>query len=188
MNSRSSNYVEDVDPKFASEPIPSAPPAEHFDQLEIPAVLAAGRPRGDVSPMSDHANIDRTHSFEDMSGGRSPVESEVSNFTSVSQRPMNPNWQPGHGGEFNNLGPANVRHQQQRRQDMLFSNNPDFELPGMGPPRNRGVGYGPRGRGGPMLRNGPMRPPPPSVLEGMGADGRYPVPVGPNGGGVMKEI
>ena len=108
---------------------------------------------------------------------------------------MNPNWQPGHGGEFNSLGPApQPDRRQQQKQDVLFANNPDFELPGA-MPRGRG---GFRGRGfgntGPTSYRGPMRPPPPSVLDNMGADGRYPPSapppgsqVGP-GGGIMREI
>lgn len=185
--------MEDVDPKFAEPPVPSVAPAADFEPPQMPTILTAGRNPNEPSPVSSQEQIPRAHSYEDMPGARSPVESEVSNFTSVSQRPMNPNWQPGHGGEFNSFGPGQVR-QQQRRQDMLFSNNPDFELPGMGPPRSRG-GFGGRGRGGYMGRqNTPMRPPPLSALEGISGDGRYPAPMPPpgatgsSGGGVMKEI
>lgn len=160
-------------------------------------MLRPGHNPNDPSPESSSSQIviPRTLSYDELHpGARSPVDSEVSNFTSVSQRPMNPNWQPGHGGEFNSLGPPPDRRQQQR-QDVLFANNPDFELPGMIGPRGRG-GY--RGRGGsgmgPTSYRGPMRPPPPSVLDNMGVDGRYPAPAPPPGsqigpgGGVMREI
>ena len=198
LSSGGSDYVEDVDPRFAEPPVPAIPSVEASDTREIPAALTAGRIPHDLSPESSQEQIARAHSYEDMSGARSPVESEVSNFTSVSQRPMNPNWQPGHGGEFNNFGPGPMR-QQQRRQDILFSNNPDFEVPGVGPPRGRGGfvggGFSGRGRAAYMGRqNGPMRPPPSSVLDALGNDGRYPMPMPPvgasgaGGSGVMKEI
>lgn len=192
-----SDYVEDVDPKFAEPTAPSAPPAEDFDRPAMPSLLVAGHNPNDPSPVSSdgqlNAQVPRDElSYEDLhTGTRSPVESETSNFTSVSQRPMNPNWQPGHGGEFNSFGPSQ-RQNQQRRQDVLFSNNPDFEIPGVGPPRGAG-GRG-RGRGGymGMRQQGPMRPPHPSVLDDMGSDGRYPGPMAPMGpgssGGVMREI
>lgn len=196
VGSGGSDYVEDVDPKFAEPAMPSAPPAEDFDHPTIPRLLVPGHNVNDVSPVSSDGQLDRRvppaeASYEDLHHGtRSPVESETSNFTSVSQRPMNPNWQPGHGGEFNSLGPMQ-RQNQQRRQDLLFSNNPDFELPGMGPARG---GMRGRGRGGYMgsRQPGPMRPPPPSVLDEIGNDGRYPAPISQNGpgpsGGVMREI
>lgn len=192
-----SDYVEDVDPKFAEPPVPSAPPAEEFDRPAVPSLLVAGHNPNDPSPVSSDGHLNTQvaridSSYEDLhTGTRSPVESETSNFTSVSQRPMNPNWQPGHGGEFNNFGP-NQRQNQQRRHDVLFSNNPDFEIPGVNTPRGGG-GRG-RGRGGymGMRQQGPMRPPHPSVLEDMSSDGRYPAPTplaGPgSNGGVMREI
>lgn len=196
VGSGGSDYVEDVDPRFAELAAPSAPPAEEFNQPAIPHLLVPGHHPNDVSPVSSDGQLDTRvppeASTEDLhQGARSPVESETSNFTSVSQRPMNPNWQPGHGGEFNSFGP-NQRQHQQRRQDLLFSNNPDFELPGMGPPRGNGMRG--RGRGGYMgpRQPGPMRPPPPSVLDDMGNDGRYPAPMSQTGhgsnGGVMREI
>lgn len=197
LNSGGSDYFEDVDPKFAGQPQPpSAPPPEEFTTTAVPSVLVAGRNPNNPSPEPRdgqiHRQMVRATSYEDLlPGARSPVESETSNFTSVSQRPMNPNWQPGHGGEFNSFGPSQ-RQNQQRRQDMLFSNNPDFELPGMGPVR--GGGYRGRGRSGYAggSQPGPMRPPHPSVLDNIGGDGRYPAPVPPAGpgsnGGVMREI
>ena len=202
VNSGGSDYVEDVDPRFAEHP--SAPPAEAFNHPEpqptIPSLLVAGRNPHDPSPesSSSQVHVPRTTSYDDLHpGARSPVDSEASHFTSVSQRPMNPNWQPGHGGEFNQFGPGPGprpdRGHQQRRQDILFSGNPDFELPGMGPPRARGgFSGGNRGRGGyGGGYGGPRRPPHPSVLENMGDDGRYPAPMPPPGAsnaGSMREI
>ncbi|EQB59063.1 hypothetical protein CGLO_00599 [Colletotrichum gloeosporioides Cg-14] len=64
------------------------------------------------------------------------AESDRSNFTSISQRGINPRWNPpAPYGQ----GPPR-RPPQQRRQDMLLNNNPDFELPGkrLGPPSRPG--------------------------------------------------
>lgn len=207
INSGGSDYMEDVDPRFAEPALPSAPPPQAFIQppaQTLPSTLMAGPRPGpimnpnDPSPESSSSQIERmphTASYENLHpGARSPVESEASNFTSISQRPMNPNYQPGHGENFNQFGPAPGpgpdRRQQQRRQDILFSGNPDFELPGMGPPRSRPVNF--RGRGGYGM-GGPPRPmnrgpPPPAMVDGMGADGRYPVPVPSQTGGSVREI
>lgn len=64
-----------------------------------------------------HATVD---------GSRSPAESERSNFTSISQRGVNPRWNP-HPPMPNQHMP--VRRQVQQRQDMILD-NPDFQLPG----------------------------------------------------------
>jgi hypothetical protein len=217
--------MEDVDPKFAEQSAPpmpsttpSAPPPDVFHEHgrhHVPSILIAGHQSNHNGPSPEssgsqinnpntlHPNIPREHSYEDLHpGARSPVESETSNFTSISQRPMNPDWRPGHPDGFNAYGPSNNKvlqeRQRQRQQDVLFAGNPDFELPGMGPPRGgnprggyRGVARGGGGGayGGPR---GPMRPPPASVLEDIGSDGRYPPPMPPPGGlsgGVsMREV
>ncbi|TPX14446.1 uncharacterized protein E0L32_005410 [Thyridium curvatum] len=98
-----SNYYEDVDPRFAEPPQqrPTPPPP-----------------------------IQVSNSYEDIpQGARSPAESERSNFTSISQRGINPRWNPpppalmpGYGGPPPRR-PVN-------RSDVLLNNNPDFQLPG----------------------------------------------------------
>ncbi|OAP59111.1 hypothetical protein AYL99_06409 [Fonsecaea erecta] len=172
-------YYEDVDPRFASDPEPPLPqnlqPEER--NWRPPPLLTPGPP-GQYRPDS-YNEIPPTNSYEELPGARSPAESETSNFTSVSQRGVNPNWRPGNGGgEFSALGPMR-RRDQQTRQDMLLAGNPDFELPGsMGPPRLQ-----PRSRGGsPGMRGGMMRGPtrvPPASAVGGGGDGPYPSPMGP---------
>lgn len=118
----SSTYYEDVDPQFAeTTPRTVQPP-------QPPALQAA-------------------KSYEEMRtgpGGRSPdAESEKSNFTSISQRGVNPRWNtppmpaPGYGQQV-------PRRPVQQRQDLLLNSNPDFQLPG-----NRGAS--PAGRGGGMV-------------------------------------
>ncbi|KAI8215420.1 pH-response regulator protein palI/prr-5 [Colletotrichum sp. SAR 10_77] len=117
-----SDYYEDVDPRFADAPAPA--PAGR-----------AGPPPALQVPLSVPNMYDLdTH---EGAGARSPgAESDRSNFTSISQRGINPRWNPpAPYGQ----GPPR-RPPQQRRQDMLLNNNPDFELPGkrLGPPSRPG--------------------------------------------------
>ncbi|KAL7938239.1 SUR7/PalI family domain-containing protein [Trichoderma chlorosporum] len=94
-------YYEDVDPRFDQTPHTpprrQTPPALHLQE--------AG--------------------YEDVPGGadgtRSPAESEHSNFTSISQRGINPQWSP--------QPPMPQRRPVQQRHDMILD-NPDFRLPG----------------------------------------------------------
>lgn len=190
-------YYEDVDPRFAPdpEPVPSMPPSSGAPTTHapVPALLTAP---GQQQPYPPEAvnDIPPTHSYEDLPGARSPAESETSNFTSVSQRGVNPNWRPGNGGEFSSLGPARRRDLQMKR-DMLLAGNPDFELPGMtAPGRTRTRGGGGSGIRAGVLGGGvgPARIPPASAA-GAGADGRYPMgpppPGSPGSGGMgLREI
>lgn len=192
-------YYEDVDPRFASEPAPPLPPMPQHPGMSNHSPAAApllhpGHPSQDRP--DSYSELPPTNSYEDLPGARSPAESETSNFTSVSQRGVNPNWRPGNGGEFSSLGPQRRQNNQsQMRQEMLLAGNPDFELPGaVGPSRlpTRGRGGGPGMRGG-MMGRGPPRIPPASAV-GMGGDGPYPTPMGaPTGGpssgmGGIREI
>ncbi|KAK5654420.1 hypothetical protein OQA88_7330 [Cercophora sp. LCS_1] len=108
------DYYEDVDPRFAEPGVPQKP-----------------------TPPP----IQTTNTFEDIpedtpQGPRSPAESEQSTFTSISQRGINPRWQPP--PMPTNLGVGRPP----RRPTDILSSNPDFELPTRGtPPRRRG-GYG----------------------------------------------
>ncbi|KAK1454300.1 hypothetical protein CCUS01_10594 [Colletotrichum cuscutae] len=120
-----SDYYEDVDPRFADAPAPA--PAQR-----------AGPPPGLQVPLPAPNMYDDAHAD---AGARSPgAESDLSNFTSISQRGVNPRWNPappmpGYGQPMPPRRPV-----QQRRQDMLLNNNPDFELPGsrLGPPSRAG--------------------------------------------------
>lgn len=105
----SGDYYEDVDPRFA-EPAVSAP---------LPSALMPG-PAGEPKPIE-------TEDIPEAPG--SPTASEMSHFTSISQRPVNPQWRPP-------MPPA------QQRTNMLLENNPDFDLSAG---RRRG-GAGPGGR------------------------------------------
>ncbi|EFQ26686.1 pH-response regulator [Colletotrichum graminicola] len=120
-----SDYYEDVDPRFADAP--SSAPAS---RAGAPPALQVPLP---APNMYDDAHAD--------AGARSPgAESDLSNFTSISQRGINPRWNPAPPipGFHQQMPPR--RPVQQRRQDMLLNNNPDFELPGsrLGPPSRMG--------------------------------------------------
>lgn len=111
-------YYEDVDPRFAEPPVirKTTPPP-----------------------------IPITNSYEDIpQGARSPTESERSTFTSISQRGVNPRWNPpppampssgSYGGNVAPRRPVN-------RNDMLLNSNPDFELPTRGNPSRTAGGTG----------------------------------------------
>jgi hypothetical protein len=180
-------YFEDVDPRFANEPQPTLPniPPEHEVQKHStapPPLLMPGHPDPNQYRPESYGEIPQTNSYEDLPGARSPAESETSNFTSVSQRGVNPNWRPGNGGEFNSLPPRR-RDNASMRHDVLLQGNPDFELPGaMAPMRNRG----PPGMRG-SNRGPPQRISPASAV-GTGVDGPYPSPVPPHGplGGIRE--
>lgn len=112
--SDSGNYYEDVDPRFAG-PAEAQPPAAEPAYEDI------------------HANN---------GGSRSPAESERSNFTSISQRGVNPQWNASNAPPMPyHQGPP-PRQQAQRRQDMILD-NPDFQIPGGAAPHG-----GPRGNPG----------------------------------------
>ncbi|KAJ4140237.1 regulator of ime2 [Fusarium equiseti] len=127
-----SNYYEDVDPRFATE----APLANN--NLQPPP----------IEPIYEDVHANNT-------GARSPAESEHSTFTSISQRGINPRWNPGPPPPLPfQQGPPHRRpvhhqqQQQQKRQDMLLD-TPDFQLPssrsGRGPGMVPGSAYPPGG-------------------------------------------
>jgi hypothetical protein len=180
-NERSSEYYEDVDPRFAEPMNHAAPPAP------MPAsLMPGGLHPNSLNPNFNSSNQSlnstdqyamRNSSFEDIpDGARSPAASEASHFTSVSQRGVNPNWRPPPGppmpgpmsGPYNGYGPR----QPPRQEDAILqanAANPDFAIPGAGFGRGRGRG---RERGG--GRGG--APPPPATMAnmGLGNQGRYP--------------
>lgn len=145
ISSAGDNYYEDIDPRFVDNP-PSTHPSA------VPAALApAGQGFPSIGNLHPIGNIDGNNSYEDIqSGARSPAESDRSNFTSVSQRGINPRWNPGpgpgpgpgqsYGAPMPNRRPTNPPQQQQR--DLLLNSNPDFQLP-----TGRGRGGAAAGRG-----------------------------------------
>lgn len=112
-------YYEDVHPRFA-EPLAVRRPT-------TPPLQATTNPHEDIPQ-----------------GSRSPAESERSTFTSISQRGVNPRWNPppappfAQGGYRGNAVP---RRPVNRLADTVLTSNPDFELParGNGPRANAAV-------------------------------------------------
>lgn len=167
---RTSDYYEDVDPKFA-EPMNNPAPAG-----QMPASLMPGGSNPNLNPAptlnTSDPNLMQSSSYEDMpDGSRSPAASEASHFTSVSQRGINPNWRPPPGppmpGPYGPYGPRRPV----RQEDVILeanATNPDFAVPGAGVGRGRGRGRGGAGRGG--------MPPPAATMAnmGLGNQGRYP--------------
>ena len=141
------NYFEDIDPRFA-DPLPPT------TNSLVPSALAPGRVNNNSNtnlqpitiPPVIIGGLDGNNSFnslEDLqSGSRSPAESDRSNFTSVSQRGINPRW-PGSNG-YGAPMPAR-RPVPQQRTDLLLNSNPDFELPGGRGRAALGMGRGLRG-------------------------------------------
>lgn len=128
------NYYEDVDPRFAEQPQVTAP-------APLPSLLSPGYPsQQPLRPLQTSVGLDGSNSYEDLqSGARSPAESDRSNFTSVSQRGVNPRWNGGPG-----YAPMPARRPLPPQNDILFNSNPDFQLPAS----RGGRGVPPRGRGG----------------------------------------
>lgn len=107
-------YYEDVDPRFAEA-----------EAANMPSALALG-PSGEPKQRT---------SFDDLpDGARSPAASEISHFTSISQRGINPKWRPPE---------ESSQVKVQKGRDVLLGNNPDFEIP-------TGRGRGKPGPGGRM--------------------------------------
>jgi hypothetical protein len=179
----SSDYYEDVDPKFAEParsnppPLPSSlmPGGYGNPNMSNPSFLSAPPP-----PMnSSDPNLPRTSSYDDLpDGSRSPAASETSHFTSVSQRPVNPNWRPEMGAAAGQFGPyggvggggGGGGRRPMRPEDVILQANvanPDFAIPGTTPGRGRGRA---RGRGGPMGPPATMMGPGP----GLSNQSRYP--------------
>ncbi|KAI5464104.1 SUR7/PalI family-domain-containing protein [Mariannaea sp. PMI_226] len=106
-NNNLNPYYEDVDPQFASR----TPPGNLPNQQPT------------SEPVYEDVRATNT-------GSRSPAESERSNFTSISQRAVNPRWNPSRPPMPYQQRPAARKpvNRQQQRQDMILD-NPDFQLP-----------------------------------------------------------
>lgn len=175
----SDTYYEDIDPQFAEAPqLQSSPPSAtnvttpspHPSSLQPPSGPPMNHnnlsPDYQPGPISQHYDprLESTESLQD--GQRSPAISDASHYTSVSQRGINPNWRPPPGS-----GPqGSMPRRPQQQQDMVLNSNPEFSLPGIGPPgRGRGGPGGFRGRGGSGMSRGT-----PMGLGPASAGGRYP--------------
>ncbi|MCJ1305783.1 regulator of ime2 [Hypocenomyce scalaris] len=160
-------YFEDVDPRFAS-PDPAPQPTDTMPSALLPGPLRQVdiqqpldfNPGGNNSPgghspagHSPGGHLEPSSSYESIQeGARSPAASDASNFTSISQRGVNPNWRPVPGQDMGGYGPGmggipNRRpgHQSRRSRDreVLLNSNPDFEVPGARAGRSGVAGRGP---------------------------------------------
>ena len=63
-------------------------------------------------------NGERTPLDDVEEGPSSPTTSDISHFTSISERPVNPRWQP----------PPPPPMPTRTKQSILLENNPDFDL------------------------------------------------------------
>ncbi len=98
----------------------STPPVNYYDDVDP---RFAGPSSGDQHQPQHEQGYDDAHAHN--GGTRSPVGSERSAFTSVSQRGVNPRWNPAPPM------PQHPSHRRpvQQRQDMILD-NPDFQVPG----------------------------------------------------------
>ncbi|EGE02718.1 pH signal transduction protein PalI [Trichophyton equinum CBS 127.97] len=123
-------YYEDVETRFTNTSNP--------DPAFIPSALTPGS----IAPEPDQrTSVDAVH------GMRSPV-SDISHFTSISQRGINPKWQPP---EWNN-----PREKVQKQREALLVNNPDFQL-------SADVGRSNSARRGGRMPQVPAMPPMPAI-------------------------
>ncbi|KAL8714125.1 MAG: hypothetical protein Q9220_001853 [cf. Caloplaca sp. 1 TL-2023] len=136
------NYYEDMDPRFAEAD--DAHPPQTQSSAPLPSALTAGlHPQppqhGIIENTTDHhsTHLQPSHSYDSIpenthdAGSRSPAVSDGSNYTSISQRGINPQWQPPPDHAMGMGGVPNRKplRQQQNPRDVLLNSNPDFELP-----------------------------------------------------------
>ena len=124
--------------------------------------------RSNSSTDNPSVDLNQAHASGGSYDGGSERASETSHFTSISDRPVNPNWRPGPGSASGGTtyggtaygGQSSAAAVQRRREDMILGGNPDFSIPGV-----RGArGAGPRGA--PVAAS--------SVAGGLTPSGRYP--------------
>jgi hypothetical protein len=158
------HYYEDVDPRFVS-------PEALNPSAELPASLTAGPEPVHSAYHAQSPSEQAQHGIEDMGDGTRSPASDMSHFTSVSQRGVNPNWQPplpnppANAPSHRRLPHPRAQQQRQQPRDVLTGNN-DFELPGVG-----------RSRGDSNARAPGMIPSmAPAATAAGGGGGRYPAP------------
>lgn len=118
-------YYEDVDPRFA-DPVPMNP-----SQHNTPTMDQAGPLPSALIPGYGAAQNRELLLAQDRGDTHSPAHSDNSNFTSISQRGINPDWQPPPGllGP-RGPGPRSMAPRSSQRNEEILASNPDFMLPG----------------------------------------------------------
>ena len=142
------SYYEDVDPRFDDNREEEMESANAYRPV-APLTTSNSRRRSNLLDQDRYSPVERDYShnllgadFEE--GPRSPAASISSHFTSVSQRGINPRWQPGpqqdNGG--GGYGDGHARRNRAPRNDQMnfLSGNPDFELPVSRSGRRNGPG------------------------------------------------
>lgn len=134
----SDSYYEDVAPVFDNSHVPHPQPHSAHPPALTPGGMTGGPAPYKIQIPQQQQQQQQLRSIEDLQDGqRSPAMSTTSNFTSISQRPPNPNWQPPQalpgGMSQGRRGPTSSQ---------LLGGNPDFELPTARGGRFRGGGPG----------------------------------------------
>jgi SUR7/PalI family len=139
------SYYEDVDPRYDDNPEEEIEASNAY--RPVAPLTASARRRSDLVDQPDrYSPIERNYSYNSLGkeveeGPRSPAASTSSHFTSVSQRGVNPRWQPPpqSGGPY---GDGYARRNRTPRNDQMnfLSGNPDFELPAPRTKRNGSAG------------------------------------------------
>lgn len=135
-------YFEDVEPRFTEDHAGDA-----VNNNSVPSALLAGRPTGEIEPQPQPPSLLNIPGTNAGDGPGSPAISDISqasHFTSISERPINPNWQGAQAPLPPPAAPASNRGP--RVQDVILDANPDFELPVAGRGRGRGGARYGRGR------------------------------------------
>ncbi|KAK1018786.1 regulator of ime2, partial [Friedmanniomyces endolithicus] len=146
------------DPTLLQTPQPTYHSAASQDRGQIPSYVSGGstdtnhalstpsldRPSSYGTSTQTPGTNGNSSSYENLPpGARSPGESsEASHLTSISQRPINPNWRPGPPGSSAAYGGGPPQQQgmgmgmggavstasaaQRRRDDVILNANPDF--------------------------------------------------------------
>ena len=165
----SDNYYEDVDPRWAHQEQQQLSQEQPVDTAAVPPSLmpAAGYLHPSRADPYGRKLSDNSSHYSDLqppgalSGSdptwraRSPAHSDTSNFTSVSQRGINPEWAasqrgpPGAYGSGSYYGGGsgvgghgrNDSPKRYRPQDAILADNPEFSVPGMSAPGSGHVGH-----------------------------------------------
>lgn len=148
--SSTDNYYEDVDPRFADQTTEPQPAQQH--QPPVPSALVPG---GFLHPGTGHPGISRDNSSGSFYSGDDPTHrtrspaaaSDNSNFTSISQRGVNPHWASSGPGSAYGSDAGGVRRIK-RDDTQVLASNPDFSVEGVGPPRGHGRSHSRGGSGG----------------------------------------
>ena len=139
----SDNYYEDVDPRFANEPvIPQSSQTQAQKPLydrPVPPTLLPGVSSHGNQPVIRHngQDIDGQDDYEEIPDGQRSPASDHSNMTSISQRGVNPNWRPGTVVDSQGrLEPSHHDHHRrpvQEQSAVIMNADEDFETPMPGP-------------------------------------------------------